>query len=428
MVDIYLFFVQRDFEQCICFISGVKSRIGNYRDNRFNGLFQTAAEVLVHAEDMIEVLSTVKQPNKKLIAVKADLQCEVIRTLLQCFALFYVKVTGPYWNLVTSGEVPYLCLYSHIQTLADYLKTCSVKPEKLLSPDGHWESDDLGISHVPGRNQFEKLFFKETDKELLHSLLSTVSGAMLRCIEKQLEDFLPGGQFSASPSSEDLRRTGYSHATNLGCEHHFGDLDSSQKRRPNASLHHHSSVQLLKRNRNRLMEWLTTMSPMDRTGALKDARKGGKSLRQKHLQTEKDVMMKIHQDMTVEKEKKGKKRKRQETDNTDNDVEEPEPEFEFVECDQYSVNEYVAVAYQDKWYPGVVEKLSGDVMTVNFMESTRNPGYFTWPARKDVQQVSKEFIIFRDFVPACKNSGRLWHVEDHVKIQEIFQRYSKIYF
>ena len=49
--------------------------------------------------------------------------------------------------------------------------------------------------------------------------------AMIRTINKQLIDFLPGGQFSASPEKDDLSQTEFAHLTNLGCEHHFGDLD-----------------------------------------------------------------------------------------------------------------------------------------------------------------------------------------------------------
>ena len=78
---------------------------------------------------------------------------------------------------------------------------------------------------------------------------------MFKCIKKQLVDFLPGGKFYQTPI--DPKPTSFAPLTNLGCEHHFGDLDSSQRRRPNASYHHHTSVQLLKRNRKQVMEWIT---------------------------------------------------------------------------------------------------------------------------------------------------------------------------
>lgn len=57
--------------------------------------------------------------------------------------------------------------------------------------------------------------------------------------------------------------------SNLACEHHFGDLDSSQRRRPSASMHHHSSIQLLKRNRKGMMSWIQEMSINERNKMIK---------------------------------------------------------------------------------------------------------------------------------------------------------------
>lgn len=66
-------------------------------------------------------------------------------------------------------------------------------------------------------------------------------------IQKQLVDFLSGVKYAETPDKEDIERTEFAHNTNsFGCEHHFGDLDSYQKRRPNASMHHHTTIQMLK--------------------------------------------------------------------------------------------------------------------------------------------------------------------------------------
>ena len=100
--------------------------------------------------------------------------------------------------------------------------------------------------------------------------------AMSRTIDKQLTDFLPEGQYSKEANKNDLKRTSFAHVTNLGCEHHFGDLYSSQKRLPNASLHNHSLIQLLKRNRSSMMQWLQDM-PTNRRSELKVGTKGWQS-------------------------------------------------------------------------------------------------------------------------------------------------------
>ena len=55
--------------------------------------------------------------------------------------------------------------------------------------------------------------------------------------------------------------------------------------------------------------------------------------------------------MECDKEKKkGKKRKRQEHTDVQCELDEP-----CVPEKEYALNEYVIVAYQDGWYPGIVE-------------------------------------------------------------------------
>jgi hypothetical protein len=120
-------------------------------------------------------------------------------------------------------------------------------------------------------------------RKLLLKTVKLVAASMQRTVEKQLVDFLSGGKLDKIPSKENLNRASFAHLTNLGCEHHFGDLDSSQRRRPDNidAMHHHSSVQLLKRNRVKMMEWLEDMPSSEKDILLKRARKGGKELREK---------------------------------------------------------------------------------------------------------------------------------------------------
>ena len=72
----------------------------------------------------------------------------------------------------------------------------------------------------------------------------------IQVTEKQLADFLPGGEFGSEPS--DLKRTQIKHykITNLLSEHEFGDLDFSHFRRRHAPLYYHSGIQILKQNHN----------------------------------------------------------------------------------------------------------------------------------------------------------------------------------
>ena len=118
--------------------------------------------------------------------------------------------------------------------------------------------------------------------------------SIIRTVEKQLAFVLQGGMYSV-PDEKMLKPTRFANITNLSCGHHLLDLDSSQKRRPNASFHHHSFIQYLKRNRKRIKEWYDNMSHEHRMLLWKRARKGGKELRskQKHQQQQKRVMQNV---------------------------------------------------------------------------------------------------------------------------------------
>ncbi|KAH3708500.1 hypothetical protein DPMN_067952 [Dreissena polymorpha] len=92
-------------------------------------------------------------------------------------------------------------------------------------------------------------------------------------------------------------------------------------------------------------------------------------------------------------------------------------------------NEYVAIAYQDAWYPGmVVDVKDKEHFLVTFMTPTRTLGQYKWPLREDIQTVQKKFLISVGFVPDCLNSGRLWNVKEAQTIDNIYKKYSLIYF
>ena len=59
----------RDRWQAHCASMGIKSVIGNYRDNRFNALFETAAEIHLHKTDFLKILDTVETHNLKIKSV-----------------------------------------------------------------------------------------------------------------------------------------------------------------------------------------------------------------------------------------------------------------------------------------------------------------------------------------------------------------------
>ena len=260
----------RDLWEVHCATHGIKSKIASYKDNRFNGLFATSAQVLHHRKDFLYILS-LRTSNKKLQSIQADLEDPLVMTFSQAVAILFIHITGPFWHLMDTGDIPYINLHSIIQPLLHYLEAAALQPHLLLRPAG-----PPCLSRFRGKDSedfisFLAPLFPEHQPEL-ESCLSAGCHGLISTIKKQLVDFLPGGCYSAPASKEDLDRTSFAHKTNLTCEHHFGDLDSSQRRRPNCTMHHHSTLQLLKRNSKNINEWYSEMLAEERLSLWKDAR------------------------------------------------------------------------------------------------------------------------------------------------------------
>ena len=70
---------------------------------------------------------------------------------------------------------------------------------------------------------------------------------------------------------------------NLRSERSFGSLDSSMRRRPNATLHYHSIIVLLRINRISFREWFHNMPLNVRKIKLICAKRFAKQLRKKQM-------------------------------------------------------------------------------------------------------------------------------------------------
>ena len=265
---------------------------------------------------------------------------------------------------------------------------------------------------------------------------------MTETVEKQLVDFLPSGKYSGPADPVELDRTGFAHVTNLGCEHHFGDLDSSQRRRPNASLHHHSSIQLLKRNRQGIQDWISKLSSEAKEQLFSDARKHGPQLRKKHRLSEVAVEAAVNNTLLQATKPKGRRTAKDKDKTTtpavaavDSTLEEDARSEAVSELaalmpkdTSLEPGQYVVVAYQDNWYPGRVESTDGqDSAKINFMTRCRQPGVFRWPAIRDVQVVLHKFVL-GTVTPTVGRSGRLHTVPNAQDLDTLFALYHTVHF
>ena len=153
--------------------------------------------------------------------------------------------------------------------------------------------DDDGIftDFAPKKDETFKELFSDSIDARTKSTLESLMISFIEVTERQLSDFLPRGKFGTEPDPNLREKMMHSKLTNLLSENEFGDLDFGFFKRRSASLHYHSGIQMVKRNRT-ISVWLSSKPPAEQSRLLKLAREKGSNLRKKHRESEKAVMVK----------------------------------------------------------------------------------------------------------------------------------------
>ncbi|CAC5425463.1 unnamed protein product [Mytilus coruscus] len=261
------------------------SMIINYRGNRFINLFTGAVSILNHSEDIIDFISNYREnPNDKLQSVLADIKCPDVLSHVSAIAIASMILAEPFWNVINSDE-HYLDLYKFIIPLRDRLVD--------------WSSNDFNVfdfnyDEIPSLYEqyphdiIQKVFNKAKIHPKTNDILKIICSSMLTIVKRQLNDHLENGVYGSLPDPDLKSRTSHSKLTNIPAENLFGDLDFYFKRKPNATLRHHSAISMLKRNKT--IQWLKTKTENSRKVLLLKARKSAKSLKSKEIAYEKSVM------------------------------------------------------------------------------------------------------------------------------------------
>ncbi|KAK2168873.1 hypothetical protein LSH36_13g00014 [Paralvinella palmiformis] len=368
-----------------CRTRHVMSVIGDYRDNRFNGLFQVSAQLIHHMDDILSLEKKLKADiNLKVKSLFLDLKDSRGVMMLQAHDIAYLTVTEPCWRLTLSKYTKYLELFRHIQPFYMNLVHYTDHPEDLL------HTDTSSIPEFPPNRQHPlyatAMTIRHPDRQdILLQTLSKLTVGFVQTIRNQLTDFLEGGKFPAPSSDEALRRTAGSGVDNLARERNFGSLDASQKRHRHATLHYHSTILMLKHNRGELQKWLELMPARRRTYLWDKAKKHGKWLREKHRrdaavqkhlkekQLEDDeaakkrkwvkqivkkakaaklqcVKAKGQQKINRRAGKKNTRKSRRKGGINKEDIDVPLPDIEL----EMKVDKWVAVAFENGWFPGKI--------------------------------------------------------------------------
>ena len=462
------------------------SMIINYRGNRFNNLFTGAVSILNHSEDIIDFISNYREnPNDKLQSVLADIKCPDVLSHVSAIAIASMILAEPFWNVINSDE-HYLDLYKFIIPLRDRLVD--------------WSSNDFNVfdfnyDEIPSLYEqyphdiIQKVFNKAKIHPKTNDILKIICSSMLTIVKRQLNDHLENGVYGSLPDPDLKSRTSHSKLTNIPAENLFGDLDFYFKRKPNATLRHHSAISMLKRNKT--IQWLKTKTENSRKVLLLKARKSAKSLKSKEIAYEKSVMeaRKTHLQQIKKKKQQLEQKKKMEINKIEQSVrlmggivrsrkdvdrllqlsktirlKKEKLRNQLLYCKHFmnldvdkkdimwknTVNQmkdvltltlkidkqkvlekgiWVAVSYEDNWYPGEIMDIIDNAYTVKFLKRKSMRGNtFIWPNKDDIDSINEKFIIYSDFEIMPSPGLRHWLIPDMDEIEILHKQFVEKYF
>ncbi|CAC5378127.1 unnamed protein product [Mytilus coruscus] len=464
------------------------SMIINYRGNRFNNLFTGAVSILNHSEDIIDFISNYREnPNDKLQSVLAEIKCPDVLSHVSAIAIASMILAEPFWNVINSDE-HYLDLYKFIIPLRDRLVD--------------WSSNDFNVfdfnyDEIPSLYEqypheiVQKVFNSAKIHPKTNDILKIICSSMLTIVKRQLNDHLENGVYGSLPDPDLKSRTSHSKLTNIPAENLFEDLDFYFKRKPNATLRHHSAISMLKRNKT--IQWLKTKTENSRKVLLLKARKSAKSLKSKEIAYEKSVMeaRKTHLQQIKKKKQQLEQKKKMEINKIEQSVrlmggivrsrkdvdrllqlsktirlKKEKLRNQLLYCKHFmnldvdkkdimwknTVNQmkdvltltlkidkqkvlekgiWVAVSYEDNWYPGEIMDIHviDNAYTVKFLKRKSMRGNtFIWPNKDDIDSINEKFIIYSNFEIMPSPGLRHWLIPDMDEIEILHKQFVEKYF
>ena len=274
----------KDSWDAFCSMQDVKSEVTSFRGNRFNNLFQAAASLHHHRDGIINFLKNYMPGlNLKQESVLYDAECNSVDVLIIALGIMYHKVTGPYWILM-GMDIQYLNFYLHVTAMHEALSTWELDASPMLDEN----STSLFNVEVTSIVLASLYNVTEEKKDEVALILKKLCAEFKSVVERQLTDFLSGGRYHNVQDEVQIQRLKHSKITNLVGEECFGDLDFSIFKRRNASLHHHSTVNMLKRNKT--SSWFEAKSVAQQKKLLWLCTLKSQTMREEHQDIQKNVL------------------------------------------------------------------------------------------------------------------------------------------
>ncbi|GFR74711.1 hypothetical protein ElyMa_000436500 [Elysia marginata] len=262
-----------------CDTFSIKSIYTSYRSNRFNNLFENSVALLFHRTHSLQFLEDfVSHFNRKLESISYDLQDKRLMSIITALGLLSTYLTTPYWTLMNS-LTPYGQFNAHVQSMKTALerwssgdfKLSQLRTEEPVFGEAFSISSDVALT-----------FLKSNlcDEVLCTGIFKAICEQFIEVLNRQLNDFLPGGVYGDVLPSDIQELLDTCPLTNLTGERLFGDLDYDMSKRRSASTYLRSTINIWKHNTP--SKFLEKKTPDCLKETMSAGRKHGKGLKRKH--------------------------------------------------------------------------------------------------------------------------------------------------
>lgn len=225
-----------------CLERKIPSSLPIYRSNRVINYFEAAAGLIHHHEEVALFVSDLQLLNNNssilLDSINADANDKTLQTLVCVVAIIYLKVLGPFWQLLKSdGEYPFFSRY--IFCLYDKLLECSQDTSRLLQPENFvnvFLQAPIQEGTFAGVFRFCRDNADNQYGTLLKTCLQKMMKALAAVMEDNLKDFLPGGKHCKDMPGDVAVQMANCTFLQLMGEYPFGHTYPYKKKRPDKAV------------------------------------------------------------------------------------------------------------------------------------------------------------------------------------------------
>ena len=175
----------------------------------------------------------------------------MLLSLVCAAAVFYLWVTGPYWQMMESS-MKHPDFHVYVQKMEASFDRWRVDSSDLLDED--YQSIFDGEFEMDSPTKAAVLKFANEHSAKVNATISLLMRDVLITTRAPLKDFLEGGKYSTPLCYAEQKTLQHCPLTNLMGGNAFGDMDFDMGKWRHTTFHHHSTTQMLARNK--MSDWL----------------------------------------------------------------------------------------------------------------------------------------------------------------------------